>query len=85
MEYQGKKRPLKKKVLSKRKKKPHQNPIKLCCYGISRGEKKLPLKKNSLKRKKETLNLVQGLKKGQNGQRDKKGLQKDLAKKLKLY
>jgi hypothetical protein len=50
MEYQGKKMPLN-KILSKRKKKPHQNPIKLCCYRISR-EKENTLKKNSLKKAK---------------------------------
>jgi hypothetical protein len=51
MEYQGKKMPLK-KIPSKRKKEPHQNPIKLCCYGISRGKRKYPLKKNSFKKEK---------------------------------
>jgi hypothetical protein len=51
MEYQGKKDALK-KIVSKRKKKPHQNPIKICCYGISR--EKNTLEKIPLERTKET-------------------------------
>jgi len=43
---------LKKKIVKKGPKKPHQNPINFSCYGISR--KKDALKKNSFKKEKET-------------------------------